>query len=128
MNTATESICPNGWTLPTTKQIDANRNITSFSPVLGGYYVNGTLYDEDTHGLWWSSTAYSGAKRYRLYYNGSSLYTNNDGRRRDGIYIRCVSEEKAITSLTYMQDMTPAIVAATPEGTTATLTDRRDGV
>ena len=103
MNTATESICPNGWTLPTTKQIDANRNIASFSPVLGGYYYNGTLYYEDTHGRWWGSTAYNGARRYYLDYNGSSLYTS-DYLRLYGFYVRCVSEEKAITSLTYMQD------------------------
>ena len=63
MNTATESICPKGWTLPTTKQIDANRDTASFSPVLGGNYYNGRLYDESKYGLWWSSTAHNGANR-----------------------------------------------------------------
>ena len=105
MNTATESLCPNGWTLPTYKQIDANRDIDGFSPVLGGDYVNGALYNEDPHGFWWGSTASNGAMRYRLSYNGSSLYTNGSVRL-NGLYIRCVSEEKAITSLTYMQNMT----------------------
>ena len=87
--TATESICPKGWTLPTKIQIDSQRNIASFSPVLGGYYSNGTLYDEDTRGVWWGSTAYNSALRYGLLYNGSSLYTSYY-RRLDGRYVRCV--------------------------------------
>ena len=88
-NTATESICPKGWILPSKTQIDGQRNIASFSPVLGGYYGNGTLYNEDTYGYWWGSTAYNGARRYNLRYNGSSLYTNS-GRRLLGHYVRCV--------------------------------------
>ena len=88
-NTATESICPKGWTLPSKKQIDANRDTASFSPVLGGGYRNGTLYNEGTYGLWWGSTAYSGALRYGLRYNGSSLYTGYD-YRHNGLYVRCV--------------------------------------
>ena len=107
MNTATESICPNGWTLPTYKQIDTNRDTSSFSPVLGGRYQNGSLSYEDANGYWWGSTAYSSTERYRLGYKSSGLYTGN-ASRYSGIYIRCVSEEKAITSLTYMQDITPS--------------------
>ena len=106
MNAATESVCPSGWTLPTAKQTDNNRDTSSFSPVLGGNYGNGILSNEGTRGRWWGSTAYNGAARYLLYYDGSILYTGNGGRH-SGLYIRCVSEEKAITSLTYMQDMTP---------------------
>ena len=105
MNTATESVCPNGWTLPTYKQIELNRDTANFNPVLGGSYGSGTLYNEATRGDWWGSTAYNGATRYGLNYDGSSLYTVNRSRRLGG-YVRCVSEEKAITSLTYMQDMT----------------------
>ena len=89
-NTATESICPKGWTLPNKTQIDAQRNIASFSPVLGGYYWDGTLHSEDTLGYWWGSTAYNGATRYYLGYNVSSLYTSIGFRRRDGLYVRCV--------------------------------------
>ena len=109
LNTATESVCPKGWTLPSVKQIDNNRSISEFSPVLGGGYYNGTLYNEDTRGYWWGSTAYNGARRYGLYYYGSSLDTNSDYRRRDGYYVRCVSEEKTMTDLTYLQDMTGEI-------------------
>ena len=108
MNTATESVCPKGWTLPTTKQIEINRDTANFSPVLGGAYVSGTLSSETTYGLWWANEAYNGARRYLLGYNGSSLYTGRD-YRHSGFYIRCVSEEKTVTDLTYLQDMTGEI-------------------
>ena len=86
---ATESICPKGWTLPSKTQIDSQRDVASFSPVLGGYYFNGTLYNETTHGFWWGSEAYIGAVRYAMGYNGSSLYTDLNVRRA-GRYVRCV--------------------------------------
>ncbi|MBQ3441127.1 hypothetical protein IJG27_02320 [Candidatus Saccharibacteria bacterium] len=86
---ATESICPKGWTLPNKTQTDSQKDINNFSPVLGGYYTNGTLY-ETTHGVWWGSTAYTGARRYSLRYDGSSLYTYYGNYRRDGRYVRCV--------------------------------------
>ena len=125
-NTATESVCPKGWTLPTTKQIDNNRGLSNFSPVLGGNYTNGTLGSEATYGSWWGSETNSGARRCYLLYTGSSLYTNFYSRR-DGRYVRCVSEEKTVTDLTYLQDMTGEIANNTLDGTTASLTDRRDG-
>ena len=118
MNTATESICPKGWTLPTMKQIDNNRDLTNFSLVLGGSYVNGTLVNEATYGRWWGSEAYSGARRYNLVYNGSSLSTYNSNRS-SALYVRCVSEEKTVTDLTYLQDMTGEIADNTLDGTTA---------
>ena len=93
---ATESICPKGWTLPDatqTRSIGPNSGsttyVSSFSSVLGGGYINGTLSDEATRGRWWSSTAYNGAVRYLLSYNGSSLHTGNYSRR-SGLYVRCV--------------------------------------
>ena len=108
--------------MPTTKQIDNNRDTINFSPVLGGNYGNGTLYNESTYGYWWGSTAYNGAKRYYLSYNGSSLSTSNyDGRRHLGYYVRCVSEEKTVTDLTYLQDMTGEIADNTLDGTTRRL-------
>ncbi|MBR3252555.1 hypothetical protein IKF84_00560, partial [Candidatus Saccharibacteria bacterium] len=97
--TATQSICPKGWTLPSKDQINSLSGgeypgtityVSSFSPVLGGRYGYGTLYDESTHGHWWGSTAYDGARRYYLNYNGSNLHTNGYGRRFGGIYVRCI--------------------------------------
>ncbi|MBR3253025.1 hypothetical protein IKF84_03060, partial [Candidatus Saccharibacteria bacterium] len=132
---ATESICPKGWSLPANKQIDtigglspgSSVYVPSFSPVMGGYYGNGTLHSESIRGYWWGSTAYSSALRYRLNYYDSNLYISNAGHRDSGLYIRCVSEEKDVSDLTYMQDMTAKVAADTPEGMTASLTDRRDG-
>ena len=89
--------------------MDNNRDTTNFSPVLGGNYYNGTLDFEAKYGYWWGSEVYNGAGRYYLGYNGSSLHTNLNGRR-SGYYVRCVSEEKTVTDLTYLQDMTGGIV------------------
>ena len=135
LNTATESICPKGWTLPTTKQINNISGGTSgsatyisvFNPVLGGYYGRSTLYHESDRGFWYGSEMYNGIRRYYLYYDDNNLSISGGGQRHEGLYIRCVSEEKTVADLTYMQDMTSAISDWTPEGTTAQLTDRRDG-
>ena len=110
LNTATESVCPKGWTLPSKKQQDNNRDTANFNPVMGGHYGNGVLQDEATFGTWWGSETYNGVARYYLGYDNSSphLYTSN-GRRSYGRYIRCVSEEKTVTDLTYLQDMTGEI-------------------
>ena len=103
--TATESICPKGWTLPNRRQINADFDIANFTPALGGIYNNGSLDNKDTNGTWWSSTALNGAARRYIRYDGSKLYTTLYGRYI-GTYIRCVSEEKDVSDLTYMQDMT----------------------
>ena len=123
MNTATESVCPKGWTLPSKKQMDSNKDVANFNPVLGGHYLTSVLYSEDTRALWWSSEAFNGANRYYLVYNGSSLSTSYDARRY-GFYVRCVSEEKTVTELTYLQDMTGEIANNTLDGTTASLITR----
>ena len=112
LNTATESICPKSWTLPSKKQIDSNTDATNFTPVLGGSYSNGILNSESVYGFWWSSEGMSGAGRHYLRYDNSSLYTNSFGRR-NGLYIRCVSEKKTVTDLTYLQDMTGEIAHKT---------------
>ena len=93
--------------MPSKAQIDTQRNVSSFSPTIGGRYANSALTDEDTRGYWWASEAASNdANRYRLVYNGSSL-VNGSGNRRMGLYIRCVNKQKTVLDLTYMQEMTP---------------------
>ena len=139
MDAATESICPKGWTLPSKIQIDNITGGTSgstayigvFLPTLGGFYDNGISDGENIYSGWWTTeTNSSRIYRYNLAYNASlsptALVTNNN-RRYYGFYIRCVSEEKDVSDLTYMQDMTPSIATNTAEGATASLTDRRDG-
>ena len=110
LNTATESVCPKGWTLPSKKQVDNNGITTNFNSVLGGYYDNTALANKAMYGFWWSSETDGSVNRYRLTYNGNSLYTGSLGLRYYGLYIRCVSEEKTVTDLTYLQDMTGEIV------------------
>ena len=88
-DTATESICPKGWTLPNKTQLDSQRNIDIFSPVLGGNYTNSTFGGENENGTWWGSTAASGTLRYGLRYNADNLFTGYY-RRGNGYYIRCV--------------------------------------
>ena len=94
--TATQSICPKGWTLPAKTQIDSLSGgsssaayVGSFSPVLGGYYADGTLYAESTRGFWWSSTVVGSVEQLSLDYKDNNLHTGGKPRRY-GVYIRCV--------------------------------------
>ena len=89
--------------MPTTKQIDSNRTTSIFNQVLGGYYGVGVLNANTTRGLWWGNEAANAATRRSLRYTGSDLETGSY-RRSHGIYIRCVSEEKTVSDLTYMRD------------------------
>ena len=89
-NPTTESICPKGWALPSKTQIDSNKDVTNFLPVLGGGYYNGALRDEDTYGGWWGATVDVATRRYGVFYNGTSLTTTSGLRRGYGRYIRCV--------------------------------------
>ena len=97
--------------MPSKKQLDNNNNISSFLPILGGYYSDGALNSTGTRAFWWGSEEVASYKRNALRYNGTTLVTGDGVYYRDlGFYIRCVSEEKTVLDLTYMQDMTPAAV------------------
>ena len=87
-----------------------------FNPTVGGRYYNGSLQDGPTSGYWWGAGVNNGARRYRLY-NDSSVLITNVSHRYVGYYIRCVSEEKDVSDLTYMQDMTPSIATFAAERT-----------
>ena len=121
---ATQSICPKGWTLPSNKEVVnmiSSSNEGEFPAAVGGWYYNGVLNDESTTGVWWTSEASNTAMRYDLTYRYSSdTFVNGSGwkyGRNKGHNIRCVSEEKDVSDLTYMQDMTPSIATNTAEGT-----------
>ena len=96
---ATESICPKGWTLPTSTQMDNLENLigddaTTFDLVFGGWYYGGGLLGDDD-GYWWSSTNDGEDYRYAIYgyeYNGNyRLYLEADYESRtDGFFVRCV--------------------------------------
>ena len=86
---ATSDICPSGWRLPTWDEQQAIISYTTaFSPVTGGYYVEGRL-GSTGRGYWWSSAAFDDLNRYYLSYNGSGLFTGSY-YRYFGIYVRCV--------------------------------------
>ena len=86
----TYDICPKGWRLPTRNEMSGITSSTSaFSPVLSGYYYNGTLSNTGSRGYWWSATAYNSSYQYNLYYNGSSLNTSYYNKY-NGYSVRCI--------------------------------------
>ena len=86
----TYDICPKGWRLPTyTEQNNIRSYVSAFSPVLSGYYYNGSLYYNGSYGRWWSATADNSSSQYDLYYNGSSLSTS-DSNKGFGYSVRCI--------------------------------------
>ena len=88
---STNSICPAGWKLPTLNQFEGITNQRSaFSPVLSGYYYDGTLYRTGSNGYWWSATAYSSSNQYNLYYGGGSSLNTGYYNKSYGSSVRCV--------------------------------------
>ena len=91
----TYDICPKGWRLPTGGSNSEQSGITSYSsaysPVAGGYYLDGSMLYGTGYGYWWSSTSTSNsaASRYYLRWYGSSLSTDY-GARGSGRYVRCI--------------------------------------
>ena len=139
-----QDICPLGWHLPsgpnTTIGSDLNtlignsdinwqeatQGLTDFKAVSGGFYRNNTLNNPDL-AYWWTATVASNTDNYRLGYSSSGVYGGTSNvLRYSGFYVRCVMETRDLSDITYMQEVSPSIIRNTAEGTTATLTDRRD--
>lgn len=96
-NTANESICPFGWSLPSkTKMVELLSEWSLFNYLVfhPGDYQNGTLIDgENIH--WFSSEASTTSplvNRIRLNYHKSDniLSTGVYGTRNVGQYVRCI--------------------------------------
>ena len=86
----TYDICPKGWRLPILNEMSGITSYASaFSPVLSGYYYNGTLSNTGSYGYWWSATADNSLYQYNLYYSGSSLYTSYYNKYY-GFSVRCI--------------------------------------
>ena len=86
----TYDICPKGWRLPTLNEFSNITSYTSaFSPIYGGYYFNGSLYNSSTLGYWWSSTARNSSSQYTLLYYNGSLGTDSYFKY-SGFYVRCI--------------------------------------
>lgn len=122
-NSATQSLCPAGWRLPTgNEQADIASYKTEYSPITSGRYWNGSL-GLTTTGLWWSSTAYDAINRYDLRYTNNTLYSNGpDAPRVAGFYIRCIYDASAV----YMQDFSDTDAASMATNDLRTLADNRD--
>lgn len=113
--TATNSICPKGWTLPTVAQYTALSNayagdasttgsIRSGESPLSYAYSGGYLSDpgsqdisyavwyQDVAGIYWSSQSYDAGSAYSLYFTSATITPNNGStKRNDGSAIRCVA-------------------------------------
>ncbi len=149
---ASGSICPKGWRLPTggsggEYQALINGGVSDWATngSKNGYWIgaNGSgggaffsvtgSYNDDTlgdvvGGYYWSSTADDGGGAYRLRFNQSSAPFLYEGKvKYSGFAVRCVADDdRTLSDITKMQDMTPTICSNTSIGTTKTLTDSRD--
>lgn len=101
---ATQDICPKGWRLPTGDSTSGEQKLITngwwqtydktyldaFSPVAAGSYTDGKFYSGS--GNWWSSTASSNSRRYRLYYlsDNAGLRSGADAYKNTGYSVRCV--------------------------------------
>lgn len=87
---ATQDICPKGWRLPTNSEQSGIISYTSaFSPVLSGYYSNGSLSYTGSRSYWWSATAVNSYSQYILIYDGRSLYAGSNSKSY-GYSVRCI--------------------------------------
>ena len=109
---AAEDICPAGWRMPTgnttgeysalanaiygstssTSDATAYANYRSALHLpLSGYFLNGSLSNQDSYGYWWSSTRHGNSYMDRLYAGTSTIYPADSRSRRNGYSLRCVA-------------------------------------
>ena len=101
----TASICPKGWRLPASGNINNNdfqalyNNYNSSSalrssPVnltLSGNAHSSSMDDHGSDGWYWSSTAYSNYNAYGLSLGSSGVYSSSYGPKYYGFSVRCVA-------------------------------------
>ncbi len=109
---ATRSICPKGWRLPIGNNSTASKTfgylLTQYGVnsslvkgdydirlvplyfIYGGYVYSSTLNAAGSEGRYWSSTAYSGARAYYLYFT-TSVNPSDNSNRYGGFSVRCVA-------------------------------------
>ena len=105
--TASGSICPKGFTLPTSNtttngsfsnlitQTSANENTIVQAPLMfvrGGLVIpGGYLYDAGYGGYYWSSVGRSSSYAYYLYFNSGHVAPSDNYTRYVGQSVRCVA-------------------------------------
>ena len=132
-----KDICPKGWRLPiggadgefqTLYDKYKSHELMRGEPgiTLSGYIYDGSAVNRGSYSRTWSSTARNADYAHYLALNDSGGVNPADNNRKSAGYsVRCIAD-KSINDITYMQDITPNIVAATATGASATLTDKRD--
>ncbi len=134
---APKDICPKGWRLPTggssgeLQTLYDNYNSSTLMQgdpgfVLSGYVGGGSVNNQDVYGYYWSSSVVDASRTYFLGLNSSGVNPTNYIVKSRGFSVRCVAEERTISDITYMQDMTPKIAENTAANASATLIDIRD--
>jgi hypothetical protein len=94
VNQNAATLCPSGWRVPTKEDFDALVGATNYSTLInewgyGGDVYDSSIYDPDTHGYYWSSTASGTNNAYYLdYLSGALLVTSY--AKYDGRQVRCV--------------------------------------
>lgn len=90
---ASYSLCPAGWKLPTrTQYLNIASYTSSFDPVTGGHYVDGSLSDAVT-GYWWTATRSDSdgtLQMFAHFQDASNLKAQSTYYRYTGNYIRCI--------------------------------------
>ena len=90
--TASYSLCPAGWKLPSKSEFSTVTSYSSvFEPVANGFISSSGTTGNATHGYWYASTAYNEFNRDVLDWDGSSLKSDSYRLNREwGGYIRCI--------------------------------------
>jgi len=95
------NVCPIGFRLPTSAELETERTSWSGNNSAGAFAsplkltpsgnrdVSGVLTNVAASGLYWSSTV-TGTNAYNLKYNGSSAATTNSAARSSGRSVRCI--------------------------------------
>ncbi|MBR0488155.1 hypothetical protein IJJ39_00545, partial [Candidatus Saccharibacteria bacterium] len=96
--------------------------------LLGGANNGTEIYVGGIDGLYWTSTSSSVDEAYYLNFRKTRIFSSQSYSRRYGYAVRCLFEDRDITDISTMQEISPAIAANTPVGTSTTLTDSRGGV
>ena len=151
-NDPTSDLCPKGWRMAKGGEytdpknefgiLYANPSYNTYAKMRAPVSENGAAFalagdfgknwfgNQNSYSQYWTGTTGSyGFTAYHLFINGNSITVGAQnlsvGRTGSGS-IRCIRKKTDISTITYLQDMTPKIVAETTIGTKATLKDKRD--
>ena len=138
---ASADVCPKGWKLPSQKIYlnflaasginDLATGTDKFERIKTYFSPTGLAYDGKIHfvgarGRYWSSMVLSDSRTYALAFEDNNL-TSGPYLRYSGYPVRCVAKDnRTLSDITRMQDMTPQVCENTAIGATKTLTDSRD--